>query len=123
MDLRKLVEADLSGHKINDLGSFKNCIALEVLSLANNYLTQMRQLKGLFDAPRLRMLDLSGNRLAKKSSYRAEIIANLPSLVELDGVAITREERDAAFLKFPHLLPHGKLPTLPSSADVAGCRR
>jgi len=83
----------LQNKQIDDTSSFARFIALTTLDLRNNRLQFDRQVKGVFDAPRLSNLNLTGNAVCKIKNYRAIIITACPNLTILDDIEITEEER------------------------------
>eukprot|EP01133_Synstelium_polycarpum_P011963 gene11963-13945_t len=86
--------------------------SLEVLDLSLNRFQLLRHIKGLFDLPAIKDLNLSGNPVAKSNGYRSTVIASLPTLQILDGKKITGEERNQSTTDIPT-----KDPLLNTDAD------
>jgi len=96
VDPAKLDALSLPNKQIDDVGPFGKFEQLETLDLSNNRFRFERQLLGIFDAPKLKVLNLTGNAVTKVANYRNLIISRMPKLQILDNVQITDAERAAA---------------------------
>ncbi|KAA6387306.1 MAG: hypothetical protein EZS28_017164 [Streblomastix strix] len=86
VDLTNEEELDLSGLKIDEVGSFKRCSSLLRLNLSNNGFANLKQIEGLFHLQQLEELDLSGCPITHNYGYRSAVIDKLPNLRILDGM-------------------------------------
>lgn len=107
--MTKAEELDLSGMKIDELGPFGRCKSLKRInlrsvlphaflplgssfeifihtSISDNRFVHLRQLEGLYSAPCLEEIDLTGNPVTKLSAYRATVIERCRKLKVLDGM-------------------------------------
>lgn len=77
-----------------DFGSFAP--GLQILSLADNYISDFDQLNFLKDLPSLTQLNLVGCPLTKIPDYRARIISIQPGILDLDFQKVSKSERETA---------------------------
>jgi len=94
-DLGKTLEfLSLGGNRIADVGTgLKRLRKLRLLDLSHNRLEAL----DAYALPHaLRVLDLRGNPCTGAEGLRVELINSLPALVELDGVRVTADARLAA---------------------------
>ncbi|GAM17669.1 hypothetical protein SAMD00019534_008440 [Acytostelium subglobosum LB1] len=98
IDIASVNELKLDSMGIIEVSSFSRLKALEDLDLSQNRLQLLRHIKGLYDSPALKKLNLTGNPVTKVNGYRLHIIANIPSLEVLDGKPITSQEREQSKL-------------------------
>jgi Leucine-rich repeat (LRR) protein len=74
---------------------------LETLHLGDNQLADWNQVQALRAwCPRLRRLVLDGNPICDDPDYRANVVRRLPTLVELDFIAVPEAERALLSLSF-----------------------
>jgi len=86
----------LSNNFISSLAGIRQFVNVRVLSLGNNDIHDFSELYYLQSLKGLRSLHLAGNSICQFPSYRLHVIANVPSLVSLDGVKVSDSERKAA---------------------------
>ena len=78
---------------LNGIESFRN---LQTLSLSNNLLRYLEELRVLSELKKLRKLSLLGNPVVEMPQYRARVLLLCPQLTSLDGIAVTAEERTSS---------------------------
>ncbi|EFA80663.1 leucine-rich repeat-containing protein [Heterostelium album PN500] len=98
IDIGSVSELSLDSIGVIEVSSFARLKCLEVLDLSQNRLQQIRHIKGLFDLPKLRELNLIGNPVTKAPNYRHTVVGSIPTLQVLDGKEISNEEREASKL-------------------------
>ena len=114
-----LAKLDLSENLIKKISGLEGCPNLTQLIIAKNYLSKAEDLQGLTSCPKLRTLDISGNKLQDGENVlkflatfpelvslrimgnsmrlaRRELITTLKNLKSLDDTPITPLEREAA---------------------------
>lgn len=91
-----LESATFSGNLISTLRYFKGMPSLRDLSLANNLISDIREITYLNSCPNLTRLWLKDNPICDFPHYRFEVIKRLPGLIVLDDKEITDEEREIA---------------------------
>jgi len=91
-----LESATFSKNYISSLKCFRGMNYLRELSLANNSISDFRELDNLSTCPNLRKLWLRDNPIAKYWDYRIQVIRKIPNLKYLDDEEITQDERDMA---------------------------
>lgn len=91
-----LESATFSKNYISSLKCFRGMNYLRELSLANNSISDFRELENLSTCPNLRKLWLRDNPIAKYWDYRIQVIRKIPNLKYLDDEEITQDERDMA---------------------------
>lgn len=91
-----LESATFSKNYISSLKCFRGMNYLRELSLANNSISDFRELENLSTCPNLRKLWLKDNPIAKYWDYRIQVIRLIPNLKYLDDEEITQDERDMA---------------------------
>ncbi|CAG5116232.1 unnamed protein product [Candidula unifasciata] len=96
----RLCELYLHDNLLSDIsGSLRHLTCLVVLTLQNNYLTDLATTVKEFDRMyALRVLNLFNNPVALEPGYRVFVINSLPSLTIFDGLGITKYERDKAHI-------------------------
>jgi protein TilB len=108
--LHRLKELDYLNLALNNITRVENlerCEALTKLDLTVNFidLDELESIHSLKDNTMLRDFHLMGNPCVQhwESGYRDYVIATLPQLSTLDGVAITRADRIRAMQRLPEL--------------------
>lgn len=91
-----LESATFSKNYISSLKCFRGMNYLRELSLANNSISDFRELDNLSTCPNLRKLWLRDNPIAKYWDYRIQVIRIIPNLKYLDDEEITQDERNMA---------------------------
>ncbi|KAG9390299.1 Leucine-rich repeat [Carpediemonas membranifera] len=87
----------LSNNQIRSLTGVEQFLRLETLSLANNRIADLNELRNLSSVPYLRNLNLEGNPVASQPHYRSQAIAHCSTrLAVLDGKQVTDAERKTA---------------------------
>ena len=66
------------------------------LYLANNKISDSKEIKYLNNLPKLLILDLSGNPISKDPNYRFFSVFSLKKLKVLDGISIEISEHQSA---------------------------
>jgi len=99
-----LIEIDLSRNEITSLAGLENCVLLNRLKLFCNKVSSLDEVKRLQVNVNLRELDLRLNPVAKRASYRLDILTLLPFLTRLG-------------------LPIPALPRLSHTSPLRPCRR
>ncbi|KAF5298747.1 hypothetical protein FQR65_LT09616 [Abscondita terminalis] len=93
--LRKMPSVEvlsLSINKINSLGDFQFCGALQELYIRQNDIRELNQICYLQSLPNLKNLWLDENPCAAGEGYRMTVLRTLPQLQKLDNVSVTQEE-------------------------------
>eukprot|EP01116_Phalansterium_solitarium_P023376 TRINITY_DN8149_c0_g1_i2.p1 TRINITY_DN8149_c0_g1~~TRINITY_DN8149_c0_g1_i2.p1 ORF type:complete len:151 (-),score=31.19 TRINITY_DN8149_c0_g1_i2:206-658(-) len=116
VNIRTVTSLSLPNLQIDDATSFMRLEQLEQLDLSGNWFKFNRQLERIFDAPKLKDLDLTGCPVTKTSYYREWVVSHAKTLQVLDKQPITAADRDRAKLLF--VSPSGDLHPPP-----ALCRR
>ena len=80
----------LAGNRLDDLLGLAGMRSLELIDLRHNYIGKLHAVRLLSFNTELRSLQLVGNPVAKLPSFRAAVIAQLPTLQMLDGVRTPR---------------------------------
>eukprot|EP00891_Asterochloris_glomerata_P002602 jgi/Astpho2/2602/Aster-x0109 len=95
----------LSKNSLRTLHGLQQFACLRVLSAGDNLLDSFEELVWLKPprgACQLEALSLEGNPLSRLPNYRAHVVAAVPSLRQLDGKAVTSEERHQAAMALRH---------------------
>eukprot|EP01135_Chromosphaera_perkinsii_P009754 Nk52_evm19s1869 gene=Nk52_evmTU19s1869 len=93
----------LSVNRISSMKYFQNCPNLVELYLRKNDLRDLHELQYLISLPKLRVLWLSDNPLAKHPKYRPTVLRALPWLHKLDNITVTPDEVERAQVEGVHL--------------------
>jgi len=117
INYKTVEELNLSNLQIDDIGSFSKCEVLLRVDLSGNWMRFTRQLVKLLDAPMIQEIDFTGNSVCKVPHYRGFVISHKPSLLVLDKIKITQEEREEAVRLF--MSAEGELVDEPTSDPVA----
>ena len=88
-----LESVSFSSNQITSLKYFKDMKNLEELSLANNNISDINEIRYLSPCTKLKKLWLKGNPISRYREYRQIVINYIPSLEELDDIKITFSER------------------------------
>ncbi|KAJ3159993.1 Dynein regulatory complex subunit 3 [Geranomyces michiganensis] len=94
--LTKLTDLTLFNNRISKLENLDDLVNLNVLSLGNNQLTILENVNYLSKFEDLRVLNLSGNTIAKHANYRNYILAHIRGLRYLDYRLVDDESVAAA---------------------------
>lgn len=84
----------LSNNHITTLDGIEQFQQLRCLSVANNLIRYLSSLRPLKQSHSLERLSLEGNTVTGMPFYRQYVISLCPNLLNLDGVAVSREERN-----------------------------
>ena len=98
---------------------FKN---LMELYLGNNYIENVKEVKGLSELPKLIILDISGNPFTKEPNYRIFILFYMKKLKVLDGISIEASESQLAKETFTGRLSDEILDTRLNGVSAAEIR-
>ncbi|BFZ03964.1 hypothetical protein BsWGS_07003 [Bradybaena similaris] len=100
----RLCELHLHDNYLSDIsGSLRHLTCLVVLTLQNNYLTDLvKTVKEFSRMHALRVLNLFDNPLALEPEYRLFVIKSIPALKILDESVVTQCERDKAQRMYQH---------------------
>lgn len=101
----------LSLNDISELGALSNCRRLAEVHLRRNQIRDINQVLHLSRLPCLEVLNLADNPITRDPNYRRFVVAAIPSLERLDERDITDEERDNALAVFPQLLSFAPPPS------------
>lgn len=96
-NLECLTQLSLEDNLIQSLSGIEVLGNIMELYIGNNKLDNLKEISLLKDLPKLIILDISGNTLAKEADSRLHIIFHLKKLKVLDGVGI--EQTEQAFAK------------------------
>lgn len=105
--LRQVKNLEVLSLAVNDIENLQplgEMFNLRELYLRQNSVRDLQQVLHLRRLKRLQILNLSQNPICRDSHYRRFVIASLPSLIELDEITITPEERRAASQTFSEIL-------------------
>ncbi|CAG9582686.1 conserved hypothetical protein [Leishmania major strain Friedlin] len=112
--LRQAVALEVLSMSLNDiseLGALSNCRRLAEVYLRKNQIRDINQVLHLSRLPCLEVLNLVDNPITRDPNYRRFVVAAIPSLERLDDRDITDEERDNALAVFPQLLSFAPPPS------------
>lgn len=105
--LKKLDYLNIALNNITRIENLERCEELRKLDMTVNFvdLDELHTVGSLSNNTMLRELYLTGNPCAQhwESGYRDYVVATLPQLESLDGVAVTRSERIKALQRLPQL--------------------
>lgn len=96
LSLRSLRELHIEENRLKELCNFSSFISLERLYIGMNRIQDFGEVEKLCDLPQVIELSLISNPVSRRLQHRSFLITNLSSLLCLDGVTITLEERQAA---------------------------
>ncbi|GBF93015.1 flagellar associated protein [Raphidocelis subcapitata] len=82
--LTRLRDLSLFHNKISTIGGLDGMADLNVLSIGQNNISKLSAIGYLRRFPRLQLVNLAGNPVAKDPSYRSFVLSHLPHLVYLD---------------------------------------
>ncbi|CAF1297029.1 unnamed protein product, partial [Adineta steineri] len=101
-ELSRLEHLDLRQNQIDTIPIWfgRKLTSLKILNLANNHIASFDQIARLRTLYELRELYLQGNGIDKNEHYRLLVISYVPSLIKLDGLDITEDERKQAKEQF-----------------------
>ncbi|KAG9389916.1 Leucine-rich repeat [Carpediemonas membranifera] len=105
--LRSLVRlrtVSLSDNELSSVPTIPPSVC--TLDLSNNQLASTTDLRLLAEMPMLRTLDVRGNPLCQEKDYRLAVIYHLQGIGELDGEAVSVEDRVAAINMFERVMAH-----------------
>eukprot|EP00358_Blepharisma_japonicum_P002769 CAMPEP_0202955136 /NCGR_PEP_ID=MMETSP1395-20130829/51504_1 /ASSEMBLY_ACC=CAM_ASM_000871 /TAXON_ID=5961 /ORGANISM="Blepharisma japonicum, Strain Stock R1072" /LENGTH=526 /DNA_ID=CAMNT_0049671351 /DNA_START=1390 /DNA_END=2967 /DNA_ORIENTATION=- len=94
--LECLTQLSLEDNLINSLEGVEELQGIMELYIGNNRIQSLKDILLLRDLPKLIILDVSGNPLAKEQSSRLYIIFHLKKLKVLDGIGIEQAEQSYA---------------------------
>ncbi|AYU83136.1 LRRcap domain-containing protein [Leishmania donovani] len=112
--LRQAVALEVLSMSLNDiseLGALSNCRRLAEVHLRKNQIRDINQVLHLSRLPCLEVLNLVDNPITRDPNYRRFVVAAIPSLERLDDRDITDEERNNALAVFPQLLSFAPPPS------------
>ncbi|CAJ1012255.1 putative Leucine-rich repeat/Leucine Rich repeat [Leishmania naiffi] len=112
--LRQAVALEVLSMSLNDiseLGALSNCHRLTEVHLRKNQIRDINQVLHLSRLSSLEVLNLSDNPISRDPNYRRFVVAAIPSLERFDDRDITDEERDSALAVFPQLLSFAPPPS------------
>lgn len=92
--LRSLKYLNLEENCLRTLTPFPPLYSLLYLSLSHNTLRDLSEFDNLSNLENLQTINLLGNPVTKKHSYRPPLIRKLSNLSEIDGKEVSQEERD-----------------------------
>jgi len=95
-EMTNLEVLSLAVNNITSLKDFGNLVSLQELYLRKNKITNLQEVQYLSQLPRLSVLWLSDNPCSNSANYRKYVIRMLPNLTKLDEHPITSEEREEA---------------------------
>ncbi|KAL5493183.1 hypothetical protein EMCRGX_G014321 [Ephydatia muelleri] len=96
LSLRSLRELHIEENRLKELCNFSSFVNLERLYIGMNRIQDFGEVEKLCDLPQVMELSLISNPVSRRLQHRSFLITTLPSLLSLDGVTITPEERQAA---------------------------
>lgn len=90
-----LKKVDLSYNEVKKIEGLRDLTSLQYLELNDNCINEIEEVELLrVEAPQLLELSLKGNRFSTKKLYRFTVATTLASLLKLDGVTISENDRD-----------------------------
>lgn len=101
-NLKLLEDLSLFSNKIenfigeDNINPLENCPNLQCLSLGNNKIVSLEQVKKLRKLKSIRMLTLAGNAIDKEPEYKLIVLAYVENLKYLDYALITKNDLDTA---------------------------
>eukprot|EP00163_Fabomonas_tropica_P025019 TRINITY_DN4309_c0_g1_i2.p1 TRINITY_DN4309_c0_g1~~TRINITY_DN4309_c0_g1_i2.p1 ORF type:complete len:450 (-),score=69.29 TRINITY_DN4309_c0_g1_i2:8-1357(-) len=94
----QLIELNVSDNTVASFKGLDQLKALQVLEAAHNKITYIESLEPLRDIPLLKTLNLSVNAIQDVSRYRFRVLEIVPSLVTLDFLPVSPEDKVRARL-------------------------
>lgn len=100
--LKLLEDLSLFSNKIeyfineDNINPLEHCTKLQCLSLGNNKIISLEQVKKLRKLKSIRMLTLAGNPIEKELEYKLIVLAYVENLKYLDYALITKNDLDTA---------------------------
>ncbi|KAI0209882.1 tilB-like [Lamellibrachia satsuma] len=91
--LKELEYLNLAINNVEKIENLEACESLQKLDLTVNFVGEISSIKSLQGLSHLTELYLTGNPCADFEGYRQYVIATLPQLKKLDGVAVDKSER------------------------------
>ncbi|KAI4886169.1 hypothetical protein NFI96_033331 [Prochilodus magdalenae] len=98
--LRALQVLDLSSNRIQSLAGLQNLHFLGTINLESNLISEIKEATYVHDLPLLRELNLKGNPVQEQPDYRLALMFLLHRITDLDGEAVTAEEKVSAVNKY-----------------------
>jgi hypothetical protein len=93
-DMQTLEVISLSVNKITTLKHFEQCKNLTELYLRKNFIADLEELNYLSNIKNLKILWLGENPCCEDPNYRIFTIKAIPSLLKLDNIPVSKEERE-----------------------------
>ena len=83
-------------NKIKTLKYFENLSNLKELNLNNNLINDINEINYLKNCPKLNKISLKENPINSLRGYRYYIINFIPNIKNIDGIIISKEEKEMA---------------------------
>ncbi|KAJ3339625.1 Dynein regulatory complex subunit 3 [Gonapodya sp. JEL0774] len=90
--LNKLTDLSLFSNRISKIENLDALANLQVFSIGNNQVTELENLAYLRRFESLRVINCTGNEIAKDPNYASYILAHLPKIKYLDYRLVEREQ-------------------------------
>jgi hypothetical protein len=84
---------------LKNVNAFSKLNSLIFISFENNKIADYSHVEKLNDIENLRELNISNNPITKAMSYRSNIIKRFFKLIKIDGIEVTKEERELIMLE------------------------
>ena len=95
--LSRLEVLRAADNHLTALGNLESLQALQSLDIANNHFKSLEEIQELRPLPLLKSLLVAGSPMMDAADVRLHVLNILPTLVSLDGVAASAEEKVHAF--------------------------
>ncbi len=77
-----------------NINSFSKLQSLNYISFENNKLSDINNIERLSETENLKEINLINNPITKNNNYRLNVIRKFYNLTKIDGIEITKEERE-----------------------------
>jgi Leucine-rich repeat (LRR) protein len=94
--MQQLEVLSLAVNQISTLRDVQNCYNLKELYMRKNNINNMNEIRYLQDLSKLKIISLGENPIAEHPKYRLMVLYFCPSLEKIDNVDVSDEERDLA---------------------------
>jgi Leucine-rich repeat (LRR) protein len=83
---------------LKNINSFSKLQSLVYLSFHSNKISEISNIERLAEIENLKEINLSNNPITKNMNYRVNVIRKFYNLNKIDGVEITKDEREIAVM-------------------------
>jgi Leucine-rich repeat (LRR) protein len=84
---------------LKNINAFSKLISLSFASFEGNKISEFMNIEKFLSCENLKVVNLNSNPIAKVHSYRNNMIKKFPNLVKIDGLEVSKEEREAILME------------------------